>query len=434
MIDKLKHRLHKNRYKARFEMLEQLLHNQTLTRTQLLDKQRRDLAGIVAHAVAHTDYYRTKYGDLVADNDNGPDVSRLPILRKDEVINHKEALLANTIDRNDLRTGYTGGSTGKPLAFYYDRHKMELMRAGMCRSYMWSGWRPGQKILNFWGAKQDLKGGGLRKRYGDFIAAEKTIGAYEYTEPQLNDWAKAITSYRPVLLQGYASVLAELASHVIEHKMPMPNTLQGVFSTAEVLYDRQRELIETAFACKVFNQYGSREIPNMACECRHGNYHIFTDMVYIESINAHDEDRLIVTSLTNRVMPFIRYAIGDSGKLKEGDCPCGSPFPMMEMGLCRSNDIIRTKTGKRIYPAYFIHLLDGLTGIRQYQFVQSELEKITLNIKAPIPLEPAILRSIERRIQKDIEQDMIVEINRVDEIKRTASGKHRFVISDIAAS
>jgi hypothetical protein len=42
--------------------------------------------------------------------------------------------------------------------------------------------------------------------------------------------------------------------------------------------------MEQAFGCKVFNQYGSREIPNIACECRLGNMHVFTDMVYAEML------------------------------------------------------------------------------------------------------------------------------------------------------
>jgi phenylacetate-CoA ligase len=209
----------------------------------------------------------------------------------------------------------------------------------------------------------------------------------------------------------------------------MPSTLLGVFSTAEVLYDWQRELMEQAFQCKVFNQYGSREIPNIACECRHGNQHIFTDMVYLESLNIDHEDRLIITSLTNRVMPFIRYEIGDSGRLKQGDCACGSPFPMMEMGLCRSNDIIKTRSGKSIYPSYFIHLLDGLADIKQYQFIQSEPDKITLNLVSPSGLSPEALTSLRARVRRDVDENMVLEINAVDEIKRTISGKHRFVIS-----
>lgn len=433
MIYRIKHLLHRNRHKERYALLDGLLHNQTLTREQLLGKQQNDLSAIIDYAFTNTPYYREKYAQAVRNDANKFSVSRLPILHKDEVMQHRDEMLARNFDRSKLKIGNTGGSTGKPLSFYYDNRKNELMRAGMCRSYMGSGWKPGQKILNFWGARQDIKGGSsFRKIVNDAIAAEKTIAAYEYTEAHLHDWASTIRSYQPVLLQGYASILAELAGYVIDNKVDIPDTLLGVFSTAEVLYGWQRELIEQAFQCKVFNQYGSREIPNIACECRHGNQHIFTDMVYLESVNFNHEDRLVITSLTNRVMPLIRYEIGDSGRLKEGDCACGSPFPMMEMGLCRSNDIIKTRSGKSIYPSYFIHLLDGLAEIKQYQFIQGESDKITLNLVSPSRLSAAALSSLRARVRRDVDENMVLEINHVDEIKRTLSGKHRFVISNLA--
>lgn len=433
MIYLLKHSLHRNRHRERFGLLDELLHNQTLTREQLLGKQQKDLSAIIDHAFNNTPYYHEKYAPALGNEANEHAVSRLPILHKDEVIQHRDEMLARDLDRRTLRTGNTGGSTGKPVSFYYDNHKNELMRAGMCRSYMWSGWKPGQKILNFWGARQDLKGGSsFSKKVNDYIAAEKTIGAYEYTDTQLHDWAGYIRSYKPVLLQGYATILAELARYIIENRIRMPETVLGVFSTAEVLYGWQRELMERAFGCKVFNQYGSREIPNIACECRHGNQHVFTDMVYLESLSFNNEDRLVITSLTNRVMPFIRYDIGDSGRLKEGGCACGSPFPMMEMGLCRSNDIIRTGSGKSVYPSYFIHLLDGLTGIKQYQFIQDETDKITLNLVSSSRLSSGILSSLDGKIRTEVDENMVLEVNYVDEIKRTVSGKHRFVIRNTA--
>ena len=396
-------------------------------------QQQNDLSAIIDHAYTNVPFYRENYAQAVGNEANEIAVSSLPILHKDEVIQHRDEMLARDLERSLLKIGNTGGSTGKPVSFYYDAYKGELMRAGMCRSYMGSGWKPGQKILNFWGARQDIKGGSsFGKIVKDAIAAEKTIAAYEYTEAHLHDWAGTIRAYQPVLLQGYASILAELARYVIDNKVNIPNTLLGVFSTAEVLYGWQRELMEQAFGCNVFNQYGSREIPNIACECRHGNQHIFTDMVYLESLKIDNEDRLIITSLTNRVMPFIRYEIGDSGKLKEGICACGSPFPMMEMGLCRSNDIIKTRSGKSVYPSYFIHLLDGLADIKQYQFIQSEPDKITLNLVSPSRLSAETLTSLRARVRREVDENMVLEINHVDEIKRTLSGKHRFVISNPA--
>lgn len=118
-------------------------------------------------------------------------------------------------------------------------------------------------------------------------------------------------------------------------------------------------------------------------------------------------------------------------RLKEGDCACGSPFPMMKMGLCRSNDLIRTRSGKRIYPSYFIHLLDGLAGIRQYQFIQNEPDKISLNLVSSSPLDTATLEALKARVHREADEQMALEIRDVDEIKRIVSGKHRFVISKL---
>lgn len=434
MIEHLRHALHRRRYPRRYAHLARLLQNQALDRAQLLAKQQRDLADILAFAAARTPYYADTLGAVAA----APafDIRNVPPLEKDAVIRRLDDLLARDADRSQAKIGHTGGSTGKPLAFWYDEAKHELMRAGMMRSYMLSGWRPGQKILNFWGARQDVvRGGVFGARLGglaaltdDFIAAEHTIAAYEYTEAQLVEWARFVQSYRPVLLQGYASVLSEVARVTIDNRLLMPKTLLGVYSTAEVLGDEQRQRIEQAFGCKVFNQYGSREIPNIACECRLGSMHVFTDMVYLESLPRENEHRLLVTSLTNRLMPMIRYDIGDSGRLLDGECECGSPFPLMEMALCRHNDLIRTRSGKTVHPSYFNRLLYGQTQIRQYQWVQRDLDRLVLNLVADQPLSSEALSSLKARIRADVSAQMAVEVNILDEIPRTVSGKHRFVI------
>lgn len=426
MITRLRHWLHRRRHPLRYAHLDALLRTQSLKREDLLARQQRDLADIVEFAAAHTPYYAETLAPFLQNGRFG--FNELPVLKKDDVTRRLDDLLADTANRSQAKLGHTGGSTGKPLVFWYDDAKHELMRAGMMRSYMLSGWRPGQKILNFWGARQDVVPGGVfGAQLGDAIAAEHTISAYEYTEAQLVEWARFIQRYRPVLLQGYASVLAEVARAVIENRLAMPKTLLGVYSTAEVLTEAQRRRMQQAFGCKVFNQYGSREIPNIACECSHGKLHVFTDMVFLESRKIDDENRLLLTSLTNRLMPMIRYAIGDSGRLLEGECDCGLPFPLMEMDLCRQNDLIRTSSGKTVHPSYFNRLLYGQMQIRQYQWVQRDLDQLELNLVAP-PLGSETLASLEASIRRDVGARMVLKVHYLDDIPRTVSGKHRFVI------
>ncbi|MDP2795368.1 MAG: hypothetical protein Q8O25_15025 [Sulfurisoma sp.] len=426
--------LHRRRHPARFALLDDLLRRQACSRDELLEWQHEELARIVAFAAANTDYYARRFAGIPGLGERRPAIAEFSILTKDDVIGNMEAMLTRGADRAGARIGYTGGSTGRPLAFYWDAARHELMRAGMMRSYMGAGWRPGERIVNFWGAAQDIKGGaaGPGRKYAAWVSGETTLAAREFTEGDLREWAAFVQSYRPVLLQGYASILAALARFVLDHRLPMPRTLRGVYSTAEILTEEQREVMERAFSCPVFNQYGSREIPNIACECRQGNMHVFTDMVWLESLALDGEDdRLLVTSLTNRLMPMIRYDIGDSGRLKEGDCTCGWPFPLMEMGLCRHNDMIRTAGGRNIHPAYFNGLLHGMTAIRQYQFVQVGRDRIDLNLVAASRLSSDALESLRQKVRHDVDAGMMIEVNYIDEIRRTVSGKHRFVISKV---
>lgn len=408
--------LHRRQRPQRYAFLEELLKTQALDRTALLRKQREDRDAIVRFARDNTTYYEKRFAGIDA-------FDALPILTKRDVVEHLPEMLARGHDPATTPLGHTGGSTGNPLTFYYNEEKHELMRAGMLRSYMLSGWQPGQKILNFWGARQDTVSGGVfgSAAWDDFIAAEKTLSAHEIDAAKLRGWADFIQDYRPTLLQGYASVLAALARFVIDAKLAMPASLIGVYSTAEVLTDMMRQTIESAFGCKIFNQYGSREIPNIACECRHGSMHVFSDMVWLESV----DDQLLVTSLTNRLMPMIRYANGDCGELLEEECSCGLPFPLMSMGMCRSNDFIVTLEGKRLHPSFFNHLLYGRMEVREYQFMQEMPGKVTLRLVGVSPSEGAAA-SMKRAVAAE---GLLLEIETVPEIERTISGKHRFVIS-----
>ncbi|MBS3935390.1 MAG: phenylacetate--CoA ligase family protein [Sulfuritalea sp.] len=410
--------LHRRQRPQRYAFLKDLLATQALSREALLRKQRADRDAIVRFARDNTGYYAQRCA-------GSDDFDALPILRKEDVVAHLPAMLARGHDPRTTPIGYTGGSTGKPLAFFYDETKHELMRAGMMRSYMLSGWRPGRKILNFWGARQDTASGGVFGNSGwdDFIAAEKTLPAHEIDAAKLHGWADFIRRYRPTLLQGYASILAALARFVLDEKLSMPASLIGVYSTAEVLTAAQRETMERAFGCKVFNQYGSREIPNIACECRHGNMHVWTDMVWLEALDG----QLLVTALTNRLMPMLRYANGDCGDLLEGACGCGLPFPLMAMGLCRQNDLILAPDGRRLHPSLFNRLLYGMTGVAQYRFVQDQPGWIVLNLLAAAPLEPAVAEGLRQAVRDAT--GLRLELAYVDALERTTSGKHRFVIS-----
>ena len=99
----------------------------------------------------------------------------------------------------------------------------------------------------------------------------------------------------------------------------------------------------------------------------------------------------------------------------------------MEIDVCRKNDIIVTPGGRKIYPSYFVHLLDGHDGIRKFQFVQTDPGSIVLKLCARKDVVDLVERGLQSRLQADLGSKMMFRVDRVPTIPRSGSGKHRFV-------
>lgn len=429
--------LRKPRVKA---ILDDMLAEERLSRSDLLVRQKVRLVRLFQHAYNTTSYYRELFdrsGIAMRIGRGDVDLADVPVLTKAVLREQGRQLISNARMREALIEGRTAGSTGVPVTYYYERETLDHMMAAARRYYMWSGWRPGERIMHFWGARQDLTHvGSIKRCLGEWYSQEKTIDASQFDHDTLRAWGDKLMRFSPVLLQGYPSVITRFGQFLREEGSTPPR-LKGIYCTAEVLYPWQRQLLEEVFQCKVFNQYGSREVIAIACECAHGSMHLFTDTAYVETLPDNEvagaAGRLIVTSLTNWAMPFIRYELGDIGALKDGYCACGSQFPMMTTEICRSNDIICTPSGKDIYPSYFHHVLDGIAGIASFQFRQITDECLLLLVEQDgrNPNLQSQLSELGQRIKRDLDPGMQLEAQIVDQIERSKAGKHRFVISEL---
>ena len=65
---------------------------------------------------------------------------------------------------------------------------------------------------------------------------------------------ESIEGWQPPFLRGYAGSLALFAKYCADNQLPLE--FDTTFSTAEMLSDPQRKLIELTFATRVFDHYG----------------------------------------------------------------------------------------------------------------------------------------------------------------------------------
>ena len=89
--------------------------------------------------------------------------------------------------------------------------------------------------------------------------------------------------------------------------------------------------MEAFFNCKVASQYGCYEVNSIAYECPFHKLHVMTENVYVEIV---EDNQICITSKHNRVMPFVRYKVGDRGRLcTDKNCSCGSQEPILELEM-----------------------------------------------------------------------------------------------------
>jgi phenylacetate-CoA ligase len=385
-------------------------------------------------------FYRRRFTELgVTSQDirTWQDVARLPILTKRNIAEHAEAMIAENFTRASLLTHHSGGSTGIPLRFYRDDSYLTASEAGTYRNLLQSGWRTGEMIAFFWGWNDKLAAMGR----AEFFARQLARRMYQFDpfhsgEPDMATWWRTWRLIRPAVAHGYASTIARFARY-LEDRALRPRPLRGVFTTAEKLFPLQRMLIERVFACRVFDCYGSSEVQNIATECAHGKMHINADFAVVELQDAEREPNgaapLLVTSLKNYAMPFLRYRNEDTGSLVEGSCDCGNGFPLMSLDVARVSDNFKLPNGRVVHGEFFTHLMYGSAGVESFQFHQVSSDTIILRYVPATHGDPkAALAAAVSQIEALAPGQLHVGVEAVSEIPLSSAGKHRFTRSEVA--
>jgi phenylacetate-CoA ligase len=206
-----------------------------------------------------------------------------------------------------------------------------------------------------------------------------------------------------------------------------------------ILHDWQRRVIEEAFASKVTNRYGCEEVSLIACECeRHEGLHVNSDSVYVEILRdgqpaaPGEEGSVVVTDLTNRGMPILRYQVGDVSAWAESACSCGRGLPLLKRVEGREADYVTTRSGDLISG---ISLTENfamlIPGIAQLQIVQETVDRFLFRIVRSPEFVPASLDRIAELVSTRFGPDATYECEYVESIPQEPSGKYRFCISRV---
>ncbi|TYT25100.1 phenylacetate--CoA ligase family protein [Luteimonas viscosa] len=413
--------------------LDEYQRSQWLSADELAALQWRKLERLVAHCWEQVPYYRTRWagaGISGSQDIRGPDdYARLPVLTKDDVRAHFQALHARDhAGRMLYKT--TGGSTGEPLTIGYTRESYERRVAVMHRGYGWAGAPLGTRALYFWG--EPLEGVPVKERLMQWAFNRRVVNVFAMRDDDMARYADAIDVFQPRVVVAYVAAAVRVARWLLEagRQVHRPDS---VICAAEPLAQHERELIERAFGCPVYNTYGCREVMLVAAQCGAGDgLHVNADHLCVELgepvAGGGGKRPVLLTDLHNYGMPLMRYENGDLATASTTRCTCGRGLPMLASIDGRTMDALRDSAGHFV-GEYLEHLVFNTPGIRRFQAVQERLDVIEVSYVAAGGFDEASLQDITFAMREAFGDTVRLDFRRTGDIPLTPTGKLRVAVS-----
>jgi phenylacetate-coenzyme A ligase PaaK-like adenylate-forming protein len=266
------------------------------------------------------------------------------------------------------------------------------------------------------------------------------LNAILMTSEKSREFLAFLNTRSPKLIIAYADSIYELARFA-QHEQITIHPQEAIITSAGTLTPIMCETIEEVFKCKVFDRYGTREVGDIAGECKaHQDLHIFSSGSYVEIVDdagervpAGTEGNILETCVSNYAMPLVRYQIGNRGMLStETTCSCGRRGQILEKILGRNDDIFVTKDGTQIDGGYFGVLLYSRLWVLHSQVIQKSYTWILFKIKRSehnYDLEE--LDDITSKTRKVMGADCQVDFEFVEDIPKSPSGKYRYILSEV---
>jgi phenylacetate-CoA ligase len=398
------------------------------------------LVRLVEHAHAASPYYRQmmeRHGVRPSDVRGLVDLARLPVLEREELRAHADELRFR--DAVAVETVATGGTTGSPIRVVRDLPGTVWQRASYWRGLGWGGMRLGDAYVQLFGGTLGVARPRRADRARNWFAGKRFLPAFEFGPGNAGEYLEAIRSSGARFLIGYTSAVYLVASHAVRSGVSL--RLAAVFPTAEPLLEGWSDTIAQAFRARVLPYYGCGEIQSLGYTCpeaAHATYHSCDEHAVIEVETSagprlEGEGRFLVTDLDNHALPMIRYRNGDAGAVAPPGCRCGRTLGRILRIDGRVNDVLYRSSGEPVSGAIGPHAFKMVEGVEQYQIVQRRpghilVQLVRLPGYAPTVQEPRI----EGIFRQHLGADTVVEIRYVDAIPRTAAGKVRFIVSEVA--
>jgi phenylacetate-CoA ligase len=401
---------------------------------------RERLRALLRFAAQHLPYYTELFAQRGVDagaTDPIAALQRLPVMHKRHVRAAGDAIVWPAVP-GGLQPCVSGGTSGDTLHFHVDRLRQAQSMGARLAMQRHLGVDVGARRIWLWGSPLEMKRSRVR-RVRDRLLNEIPLDAFDMGPPEMDAYLRTMQRFRPRLIMAYASAATMLAQYARDQRraIALPG-LRAIVLTGDEVSDEDRRLIRTVFGAPVYTEYGSREVGLIAYECPHARLHVLTPHVHVEITQGDDAvpggeiGNITCTNLNTRAQPFIRYHLGDVGRLVPERCGCGLPLPVLEIRGARITGFVALPSGRLCHGHLVAYLARAESCVQAFRVIQPTLHELQVLIVVDETYTPAARTRMQQAFARYFGPDMHVDIRVVDALPPDPSGKRRHVISHVA--
>lgn len=428
------------RFREAYRSFGELEQREGWSRAQISGFQLQRLNEVWAHAINHVPYYRSiqtemalpKYFESLEEY-----TGSVPVLQKSFLRANSQDFLSEKPQTG--RWHRTSGSTSSPLMVFrgHDAHH-EMLRTNYRYYRMW-GHDVFDRMVFLWHVTSTNTPGvaakirRCREFAEDKLRNRLRLSAQRLGTKDLQAYLEKIAAFKPSAIYAYSRAAYLLALEAKKQGFQCPS-LKVINLTSEPASAHVVRTVEEGLGAPCIVQYGCVELGFIAGHWLDRTMRVREDLVLLETLirpDAHFD--IVLTNLNNPSFPLLRYDIGDvtdqSIEVPE------SGFSKLKNISGRCGDLLYTPAGRCLHPTVMDELFEEnyFKYVRRFQIHQradySILALIELNDPANVPDCQQLAKHLS--VQVD---GCPVEVEIVAKIEQTAAGKHRSVISEVAAS
>lgn len=330
---------------------EKIKVNNELSRDELEKYQLNELNNLIKYVKENSPFYKELYKNLDEIN-SLEELYKIPIINKEDIIaNGNKMVCVNQSEISRIVSLDTSGTMGKYKRIYFTEEDQNLTV-----DFFTQG-------LSFLVEKNDVMMIMLpferENSVGDLIKQSLEI---MQVKPVMNGSLSSFKKTTDIIISNHVNSIVGMPVEILAlgryiKKENLPIKIKSILLSADMVNNTFIEEIKNVYNCEVFNHFGMTETGlGGAVECDyHKGMHIRENDLLMEIVNPVTKEKMkdgesgeiLITTLTRKAMPLIRYATGDISSFVKESCSCNSVLKRLDKIRYRMDD--RAHIGKNLY-------------------------------------------------------------------------------------